>query len=157
MYFSDAPAVCRTPNRKITAAHAAGAQTRQAASVASSPPPAPASPAAEPAAVQPVAVPAEPPPPPSPPAPRRQLKSVNYIQGIKEACLEVLAGGDRREPETSYCFCLSAAAGSIPVSDADAQWLFENFSDEALGELERRNPGLVRRFASCRAQLEANR
>jgi hypothetical protein len=154
LYFFDAPAVCRTPNRKIAAAYAAGIQTGQPASVASLPPPAFAEPAGEPVAVEPVAAPAEPPPPP---APKRQLKSVNYIQGIKDACLEVLTGGDRREPETSYCFCLSASVGSIPVSDADAQWFFENFSDEAIGELERRYAGLVRRFGSCRAQLEANR
>jgi hypothetical protein len=101
----------------------------------------------------PPAVPAE---PPLPPAPKRELKAVNYIQGIKDACIEVLTGDDRREPEASYCFCLSASVGSIPVSDADAKWLFENFSDEALSELERRYAGLVRRFASCRAQLKAN-
>jgi hypothetical protein len=153
LYFFDAPAVCRTPNRKIAAAYAAGIQNGQSASVVSLPPPASAEPAGEPVAVEPAAAPAEPSPPP---APRRQLKAVNYIQGIKDACLEVLTGGDRREPETSYCFCLSASIGSIPVSDADAQWLFENFSDEALGELERRYAGLVRRFGSCRAQLEAN-
>jgi hypothetical protein len=153
LYFFDAPAVCRTPNRKIAAAYVAGLQTGQPASVASLPPPASAEPAGEPVAVEPVAAPAEPPPPP---APRRQLKAVNYIQGIKDACLEVLTGGDRREPETSYCFCLSASVGSIPVSDADAQWFFENFSDGAIGELERRYPELVRRFGSCRAQREAS-
>lgn len=154
MYFFDAPTLCRTPNRKIAAAFAASAETGESTGVASIPPPASAVPASEPAAVEPRAAPVEPTPAP---APKRRLRAVNYIQGIKDACLEVLTGGDRREPETSYCFCLSAAAGSIPVSDADAQWLFENFSEEALGELERRYAGLVRRFASCRAQLEASR
>lgn len=154
MYFSDAPAACRTPSRKIIASYTAGVRARRSTGVASTP--APAVPAVEHVTAEPVppsAVPAE---PPSPPAPRRELRAVNYIQGIKDACLEVLTGGDRREPETSYCFCLSASVGSIPVSEADAQWLFENFDDEALGELERRYAGLGRRFASCRAQLKAN-
>lgn len=152
MYFFDAPTVCRTPNRKIAATYAVGAQTREAASVVSIPPPDSTVPGGEPAPVEPLA-PAEPPPPP---APKRELKAVNYIQGIKDACLEVLTGGNRREPETSYCFCLSASVGSVPVSEEDAQWFFENFSDAARGELERRYPALVRRFASCRAQLEAS-
>jgi hypothetical protein len=160
MYFFDAPTSCRTPNRKIVAALTASAQTVPSTSVASpsaskvASPPIPTRPASEPAMVEPVAVPAD---QVTAPVPKRKLKAVNYIQGIKDACLEVLTGGGRVEPETSYCFCLSAAAGSIPVSDTDAQWLFENFSDEALSELERRYAGLVRRFASCRAQLDASR
>lgn len=162
LFFSDAPSACRTPNRKIATSFftsVTGSRTELSTRDASASLSASVVPADEPAAVEPpvaarVAAPVEPPPPL---APKRKLRAVNYIQGIKDACLEVLTGGDRREPETSYCFCLSASAGSLPVSDADAQWLFENFGDEALAELERRYAGLVRRFASCRAQFEANR
>lgn len=89
------------------------------------------------------------------PAPRRVLTAVNYVQGIKDACLEVLAGGERREPETSYCFCLSASVGAMSVPEKDVRWFFENFSQAATKELERQHPSLVRPFASCRAQRDA--
>lgn len=90
-----------------------------------------------------------------PPPPRRVLTAVNYVQGIKDACLEVLTGGERREPETSYCFCLSASVGAKSVPEDDVRWFFENFSEAASAELERRHPALARPFASCRAQRDA--
>ena len=114
---------------------------------------------------------ATPPPPTPPPAepkssdppapitesdrPKRILRDVSYIQGIKSACLEVLTGGERREPETSYCFCISVASGGAKISEADAKWFFENFSTQARDEMARRYPSLARMYASCQAQREA--
>lgn len=124
---------------------------RRAARSPSRVPPPPASP---PSAVREA-------PPPRPAAtteeapPKRELRDVSYIQGIKSACLEVLTGGERREPETSYCFCISVASGGAKISDADAKWFFENFSTQAQEEMARKYPSLARMFASCQAQREA--
>ena len=214
IYFSDAPNVCRTPNRRIVASHTEEAQagppgstgTQTAKTPVSSnpsirpkaltstptqrttpaqstttgrrtpsvrhPTSSPPSAAATNSARRRRAVPPEysststtrPAPreaapqrsvTPQPPQPKRELRAVSYIQGIKDACLEVMTGGERREPEASYCFCLSAASGSAPLSSADAKWFFENFSDKARQEIEHRYPPLVRMFRSCRAQFEA--
>ncbi|MDX1999277.1 MAG: hypothetical protein SF066_16285 [Thermoanaerobaculia bacterium] len=166
MYFFDAPSTCRSPNRKIVAAYAGGrllsTESNQEASTQGK---LPRQRNSETAPVATVPRAAEAPAPvvsvpvagqTSTPRTRRHLRAANYIQGIKSACAEVLTGGEEREPELSYCYCLSAAAGSIPISDSDAQWFFENFGDAARSELETRYPTLARRFASCRAQMDAS-
>lgn len=166
MYFFDAPGMCRSPNRKIVTAYAGDRQpAARPTQEANTPEKVPAKRNVEPTPVATVPLATESPAPvvsvpvatetPAPKA-RRQLRAASYIQGIKSACTEVLTGGEEREPELSYCYCLSAAAGSIPISDSDAQWFFENYGDAARAELERRYPALVRRFASCRAQMDAS-
>lgn len=166
MYFFDAPGTCRSPNRRIVTAYAgdrrAAARPTQEANTRETVP-APRDVESTPIETAPLATESPVRAAPAPialeaPAPRapRELRVGSYIQGIKSACLEVLTEGEEREPELSYCYCMSAAAGSIPISDSDAQWLFENYGDAARAELERRYPALVRRFVSCRAQMEAS-
>ncbi len=73
IYFSDAPATCQTPSRKITASYTTGVRARRSTGVALTPVPAPTALTAKPVAADPMPTPAVPADAPPPPGPRREL------------------------------------------------------------------------------------